>query len=107
MAEVIWSVRAYEHIRQIGEYIERDSAFQARRVVQLIVRETGRLRDNVRIGHMIPEVRQDAYRDSRFSATEFSTKSLLKTKRPLSASCMRAERLTINGLTDGCLILPD
>lgn len=63
MAEVIWSVRAYEHIRQIGEYIERDSAFQARRVVQLIVRETGRLRDNVRIGHMIPEVRQDAYRE--------------------------------------------
>jgi plasmid stabilization system protein ParE len=40
MAEVIWAERAYEHLIQIGEYIEKDSPFQAKRVMQLIWRET-------------------------------------------------------------------
>jgi plasmid stabilization system protein ParE len=56
MAEVIWAVRAYEHLIQIGEYIEKDSPIQARRVVQLVVKETRRLKDNIRIGHLIPEI---------------------------------------------------
>ncbi len=63
MAEVIWAVRAYEHLDQIGEYIAKDSPFQARRVVQLVVKESSRLRVNVRIGHMIPELREDLYRE--------------------------------------------
>jgi len=63
MAEVIWAVRAYEHLIQIGEYIEKDSPIQARRVVQLVVKETRRLKDNIRIGHLIPEIREDNYRE--------------------------------------------
>ena len=63
MAQVIWAVRAYEHLHQIGEYIEKDSPFQAKRVVQLVVRETHRLKDNIRIGSMIPEMRDDRYRE--------------------------------------------
>ena len=63
MAEVIWAVRAYEHLREIGEYIGKDSPFQARRVVQLIMRETHRLEENIRIGPMIPEIREDSYRE--------------------------------------------
>ena len=63
MAEVIWAVRAYEHLDQIGEYIKKDSLIQASRVVQLVVRETHRLIDNIRIGHIIPELREDRYRE--------------------------------------------
>lgn len=65
MAEVIWAVRAYEHLVEIAEYIERDSPFQARRVVKLIVKETRRLEQNSRIGHMMPEIREDSYRELR------------------------------------------
>jgi plasmid stabilization system protein ParE len=50
MAEVIWSVKAFEHIEEIGTFIEKDSLFQAHRVVQLIINETRRLKKNIRIG---------------------------------------------------------
>jgi plasmid stabilization system protein ParE len=63
MVEVIWAVRAYEHLDQIGAYIEKDSPFQARRVVQLIIKETHRLKDNIRIGRMVPEIKDDFYRE--------------------------------------------
>jgi plasmid stabilization system protein ParE len=51
MAEVIWTVRAYEHLFQIGEYIIKDSPFQAKRVIQLIIKETQRLENSTRVGH--------------------------------------------------------
>lgn len=65
MAEVIWTLKAIEQVEQIGLFIEKDSPFQARRVVQLIIRETRRLRDHARIGKMIPEMEQDQYREVR------------------------------------------
>ena len=65
MAEVIWTIKAVEQVEQIGSFIEKDSPFQARRVVQLIVRETRRLREHARIGKMIPEMEQDRYRELR------------------------------------------
>ena len=65
MAEVIWTIKAVEQVEQIGAFIEKDSAFQARRVVQLIVKETRRLAEHPRIGKMIPEVQEDRYRELR------------------------------------------
>lgn len=65
MAEIIWSVRAYEHLTEIAEYIEKDSPFQAKRVVQLITRETQRLKLNIRIGKIIQELQLDNYRELR------------------------------------------
>lgn len=65
MAKVIWTVKAVEQVEQIGSYIEKDSPFQARRVVQLIIKETRRLREHPRIGKMIPEVEEDRYRELR------------------------------------------
>ncbi len=56
MAEVMWATRAYEHLHQIGEYIEKDSPFQAKRVIQLITRETQRLKFHIRIGQRTPEM---------------------------------------------------
>jgi toxin ParE1/3/4 len=65
MAQVIWTVRTYEHLFQIGEYITKDSPFQAKRVIQLIIKETQRLESNTRIGHVIPEINNDRYRELR------------------------------------------
>jgi len=65
MAEVIWTIKAVEQVEQIGSFIERDSPFQARRVVQLIIKETRKLREYPRIGKMIPEVQEDRYRELR------------------------------------------
>ena len=65
MAEIIWTIKAVEQVEQIASYIEKDSPFQAHRVVQLIIRETRRLREHARIGKMIPEVGEDRYRELR------------------------------------------
>jgi len=65
MAEVIWTIKAVEQVEQIGSFIEKDSAFQARRVVQLIIKETRKLKEHARIGKMIPEVQEDRYRELR------------------------------------------
>ncbi len=65
MAEVIWTIKAIEQVERIGEFIEKDSSFQARRVVQLMFKETRKLKEHSRIGKMIPEVEQDRYRELR------------------------------------------
>ncbi len=65
MAEVIWTIKAAAQVEQIASYIEKDSPFQARRVVQLILKETRKLREHPRVGKMIPEVEEDRYRELR------------------------------------------
>jgi addiction module RelE/StbE family toxin len=65
MAEVIWTIKAVEQVEQIGSFIEKDSPFQAHRVVQLIIKETRKLKEHPRIGKMIPEVQEDRYRELR------------------------------------------
>jgi len=65
MAEVIWTIKAVEQVEQIGAFIEKDSAFQARRVVQLIVKESRKLSEHPRIGKMIPEMGEDRHREPR------------------------------------------
>jgi len=65
MAEVIWTIKAVAQVKQIAAYIEKDSPFQARRVVQLIAKETRKLREHPRAGKMIPEVEKDQYRELR------------------------------------------
>ena len=65
MAEVIWTIKAAEQVEQIGSFIEKDSLFQARRVVHLIISETRKLKEHGRIGKMVPEVQEDRYRELR------------------------------------------
>jgi len=65
MAQVIWTIRTVEHVEEIGSFIEKDSPFQARRVVQLIIKETRKLKQHPRIGKMVPEVQEDRYRELR------------------------------------------
>ncbi len=65
MAEVTWTLKAVEQVEQIGSFIEKDSPFQARRVIQLISKETRKLKEYSRIGKMIPEVQEDRCRELR------------------------------------------
>jgi plasmid stabilization system protein ParE len=80
MAEVIWTVRAYEHLFQIGEYIIKDSPFQAKRVIQLIIKETQRLENSTRVGHLIPEIKNDHYRELRVFSYRILYKILAEEK---------------------------
>jgi len=63
MAELIWTVKAVEQIEEIGLFIEKDSPFQARRVIQIIIKQANKLKEFPRIGKMIPEVQEDKYRE--------------------------------------------
>jgi len=65
MAELIWTEKAVEQIEEIGSFIEKDSPFQARRVVQLIIKETRKLKEFSHFGKMIPEVQAEQYREIR------------------------------------------
>lgn len=96
MAEVIWAVRAYQHLVQIGDYIEMDSPFQAKRVIELITRQTYLLKENVRIGHKVPEMGDDSYRELRV----FNYRILYK--------IVTEERVAIIGIVHGRRLLdPD
>ena len=102
MAEVIWTTKAVEQVEQIGSYIEKDSPFQARRVVQLIIMETRKLREYPKIGKMIPEVEEDRYRELRgeFSAIGFCTRFWMRTGSPLSGSSTDNDCSTPSGYDD-------
>ena len=100
MAEVIWTIKAVEQVEQIGSFIEKDSPFQARRVIQLIVKETRKLEEHPRIGKMIPEVQEDRYRDSGSSATGFCIESWRRTGSPLSGSFTDIDCSIPNGWND-------
>lgn len=89
MAEVIWTIKAIEQVEQIGAFIEKDSAFQARRVVQLIVKEARKLSEHPRIGKMIPEMGEDRYRELRV----FSYRILYR--------ILEEERIAIVGVVHG------
>jgi toxin ParE1/3/4 len=89
VAEVIWADRAYEHLIQIGEYIEKDSPFQAKRVIHLIWHETLLLEEHIRLGHKIPEMDNDLYRELRV----FSFRILYK--------ILSAEKVAIIGIVHG------
>jgi toxin ParE1/3/4 len=51
---VKWSVPARNDLKQIHDYIAKDSKFYARRVTQDIVAKTGKLTDFPEIGRVVP-----------------------------------------------------
>jgi plasmid stabilization system protein ParE len=91
MVEVIWTIRAYEHMFEIGEYITKDSPFQAKRVIQLIAKETRRLVDNTRIGHISPEIQNDRYRELRVFSYRILYKILSEEKLQLLVMSIQRE----------------
>jgi plasmid stabilization system protein ParE len=99
MVEIIWSVRAYEHLFEIARYIEKDSPFQAKRVVQLITKETQRLKFNVRIGKMIQELQLDNYRELRVFNYRIMYKIISEEKIAI-LGIVHSKRLIRNDLID-------
>lgn len=89
MAEVIWTIKAVEQVEKIGSFIEKDSPFQARRVVQLIIKETRRLREHLRLGKMIPEVEEDRYRELRVFSYRILYKILDENRITIIGGCAR------------------
>jgi len=65
MAEVkvSWSPNALEQIKEIAVYIARDSKYQSERVVKLILKDPKRLIEHPRIGKIVPELRDEHYRE--------------------------------------------
>ena len=92
MAEVIWTIKAIEQVEQIGSFIERDSPFQAHRVVRLIIKETRKLREHTKIGKMIPEIQEDQHRELRVFSYRILYK-VLDEKRIAIVGVVHGQRL--------------
>lgn len=60
---VTWTAPAKQDLRQIYDYIARDSKFYAQRVSQEIVERSEKLDAFPEIGRIVPEINQDAIRE--------------------------------------------
>jgi plasmid stabilization system protein ParE len=60
---VIWSKPAEKDLRQIFEYIARDSKFYAKKVVKNIVERSMSLESSPRRGRMVPEINDPDIRE--------------------------------------------
>ncbi len=58
-----WSPQAVSDVEAIAEYIERDSPFYAKAVVSKIVGVTRRLSEFPLSGRVVPEMKDDAFRE--------------------------------------------
>ena len=62
MAQVIWTGQAVEDLRQIHEFIARDSKHYASVTIRKIRSAAGRLRDFPESGGVVPELPESPYR---------------------------------------------
>ncbi len=60
---VNWSVPARNDLKQIHDYIAKDSKYYARRVIQDIVEKTGTLTEFPEIGRVVPEISDQNIRE--------------------------------------------
>jgi len=61
--KVIWSPEALEDIDSIAEYIARDSINYAKSVAQKLFHSNELIRDNPRIGRVVPELTDENIRE--------------------------------------------
>ncbi len=60
---IVWSPEALEDIESIAEYIERDSLFYAKAVVDKILWSTEKLKGFPKIGRIVPELEKEDIRE--------------------------------------------
>ena len=60
---IVWSPEAIEDIEAIAEYIERDSKFYAKAVVNKIFKSTEKLKEFPKIGREVPEIGREDIRE--------------------------------------------
>jgi addiction module RelE/StbE family toxin len=58
-----WSPEAIEDIESIADYIERDSKFYAKSVVNKIFQSTEKLKEFPKIGRVVPELGREDIRE--------------------------------------------
>ena len=60
---IVWSPEAVEDLESIAEYIERDSPFYAKAVVNKIFQSTEKLENFPKIGRIVPELGREDIRE--------------------------------------------
>ena len=60
---VVWSKEAADDLQRIAEFIGRDSQAYAKAVVRRVLESTGRLAQFPRMGRVVPEVGDEAFRE--------------------------------------------
>ena len=60
---IVWSPEAIEDIESIAEYIERDSKFYAKAVVNKVFKVTEKLKDFPKSGRVVPEIGREDIRE--------------------------------------------
>ena len=89
--EVAWSPAALEDIESLAEYIERDSEFYARAVVDKILDISRKLKDFPSAGRIVPELEDDTIRE-RF-AYSYRVIYRLESKRITILAILHGKRL--------------
>ncbi len=63
MARVVWSKIADDDLKSIASFIQKDSLYYAKQIVQLIHAKVTKLKDFPFTGRVIPEFNQDQFRE--------------------------------------------
>ena len=66
---VRWSAPARDDLKQIHDYISKDSKYYARKVIQEIIAKTEKLIKHPEIGRIVPEVSNQNIRELSFIHT--------------------------------------
>ena len=66
MTAIDWSARARNDIRDLQEYIAKDSTYYARRFVEKIFKAVEKLTDHPKIGRRVPEADRNDVRELIF-----------------------------------------
>ncbi|MER3423629.1 MAG: hypothetical protein C4293_10750 [Nitrospiraceae bacterium] len=64
MAAIRWSLTAASDLRQIEEFIARDSVLHAVNFIDRLVESTEKLRSSPKIGRIVPEFNREDLRES-------------------------------------------
>lgn len=66
MASIIWTITARNDLKNIFDYISKDSAYYARTFIKKIKYETKKIKSNPNIGRFVPEYNQKDLRELIF-----------------------------------------
>lgn len=60
---VTWSEPARDDLKQIHDYIGRESAYYAEKVISTIIRKSEALNEFPQMGRIVPEIMDDSFRE--------------------------------------------
>ena len=66
MGKIRWTEKASDHLRDIFEYISKDSKIYAARYLKMLVHATSKLESMPRCGRIVPELDDSRFREVIF-----------------------------------------